>query len=146
MDDLEEIIIKEENKEEIIDFKKIRNLINHYILTYAKERTELVNNIGELKKIILTLLGYAHTIVFLYEEDENKRREILDKIDKIENEIYKIEKNIISKDKSVAYYNLIKEDYDEILDIFRKYLSEKGECQKLDAYHQQNRQSPIIHS
>jgi len=50
MDDLEEIIIKEENKEEIIDFKKIRNLINHYILTYAKERTELVNNIGELKK------------------------------------------------------------------------------------------------
>jgi hypothetical protein len=50
MDDLEEIIIKEENKEEIIDFKKIRNLINHYILTYAKERTEPVNNIGELKK------------------------------------------------------------------------------------------------
>ena len=146
MDDLEEIIIKEENKEEIIDFKKIRNLINHYILTYAKERTELVNNIGELKKIILELLGYAHTIVFLYEEDENKRREILDKIDKIENGIDKIEKNIISKDKSVAYYNLIKNDYDEILGIFRKYLSEKGECQKLDAYPQQNRQSPIIHS
>jgi len=146
MDDLDEIIIKEENKEEIIDFKKIKNLINHFILTYTKDRTEIVNNIKELKKTILTLSEYAHTIVFLYEEDENKRREILDKIDKIENEIYKIEENISSKDKSVAYYNLIKEDYDEILDIFRKYISKKDECQKLDAYHQQNKQSPIIHS
>jgi hypothetical protein len=70
----------------------------------------------------------------------------LDKIDKIENGIDKIEKNIISKDKSVAYYNLIKNDYDEILGIFRKYLSKKDECQKLYAYPQQNRQSPIIHS
>jgi replicative DNA helicase len=146
MDDLDEIIIKEENKEEIIDFKKIRNLINHYILTYTKEKTEPVNNIRELKQTILTLLGYAHTIVSLYEENEDERRKILDEIDKIENEIYKIEENIASKDKSVAYYNLIKNDYDEILDIFRKYLSEKGGCQKLDAYHQQNRQSPIIHS
>lgn len=146
MDDLEEIIIKEENKEEIIDFKKIKNLINNYILNYTKARTEVVNNIRELKQTILTLSGYAHTIVFLYEEDENKRREILDKIDKIENEIYKIEENIISKDKSAAYYNLIKNDYDEILGIFREYLSKKDECQKLDTYHQQNRQSPIIHS
>jgi hypothetical protein len=146
MDDLDEIIIKEENKEEIIDFKKIKNLINHFILTYTKDRTEVVNNIRELKQTILTLSEYAHTIVFLYEEDENKRREILDKIDKIENEIYKIDENNSSKDKSIVYYNLIKKDYDEILDIFRKYISEKGECQKLDAYHQQNRQSPIIHS
>ncbi|MCG2868332.1 MAG: hypothetical protein L7G90_03040 [Candidatus Nanopusillus sp.] len=143
-DDLDEILIKEENKEEIIDFKKIKNLINHFILTYTKDRTEIVNNIKELKKTILTLSEYAHTIVFLYEEDENKRREILDKIDKIENEIYKIEENISSKDKSE--YNLIKKDYDEILNIFRKYISKKDECQKLDAYHQQNRQSPIIHS
>jgi hypothetical protein len=48
MDNLDKII-KEKNKEEIIDFKKIRNLINHYILTYTKDRIESVNNIRELK-------------------------------------------------------------------------------------------------
>ncbi|MFZ8855785.1 MAG: hypothetical protein ACO2OX_01115 [Candidatus Nanopusillus sp.] len=71
------------------------------------------------KKTILTLSEYAHTIVVLYEEDENKRREILDEIDKIEDEICKIEENINNKDKSAPYYNLIKK-------VLMKYLISLG--------------------
>jgi chromosome segregation ATPase len=136
---LEEIIII---NEEIINFKRIRSLINNFISTYAKGKTESVNNIRELKQKILELSEYAGTTVILYEENENKIRELLDKIDKIENGIYKIEEDIASKDKS---YNLIREEYRKILGIFRKYLYEKGEYQKLDVYRQQNRQSPIIY-
>ncbi|MFP3289706.1 MAG: hypothetical protein RXN31_00605 [Candidatus Nanopusillus acidilobi] len=145
---LDEIVdsIKEENKEEIIDFKKIRKLNSDYISTYTEARTGVVNKIGELKKIVLELSGYAHTIVVLYEKDENKRRETLDKIKKIINEISKIKEDIISKDKIEAYYDLIDNYYDEILGIFGEYIFKKDECQKLDAYHQQNKQSPIIHS
>ena len=144
---LDEIVdsIKEENKEEIIDFKKIRKLNSDYISTYTEARTGVVNKIGELKKIVLELSGYAQTIVDSYEKDENKRREILDKIKKIKNEISKIKEDI-SKDKIEAYYDLIDNYYDEILGIFGEYIFKKDECQKLDAYHQQNRQSPIIHS
>jgi hypothetical protein len=140
-----EEIINEEIKE-IVDFKRIRYLINNYISTYTKVRTERVNNIRDLKKIILELSKYARIMTILYEEDENKRRELLDKIYKIENEIDKIEEDIISKDKSVAYINLIDNDFNEILSIFSKYLPKKDKYKKLDAYHQQNKQSSIIYS
>jgi DNA-directed RNA polymerase len=151
-DDLDEILIKEENKEEIIDFKKIRNLINHFILTYIKCITEPVNNISytfyirDLKEKELILLEYTRTIVFVKRKAEDKRRKTLEEIDKIKNEIDKIDDKNINKDKYATYCNLLRDYQYEILNILGKYLSEKDEYQKLDTYHQQNRQSPIIHS